>query len=160
MEADTCLLTSSFHQDAHTPLPVEAVVSASCSKCFSSAILFEDGDLPSTRQCCLMAAKGGPKNKQIGIGRSRAGKGAFALERLFSETTRRRVECIGSESFAVITRRLPEKWRGEERVYSLKELWRKNKLILWKKGNSKRQKFGWKTVTNRPCLTKTVKQNK
>lgn len=67
MEADTCLLTSSFRQDAHTPLPVEAVVSASCSKCCSSAILFEDGDLPSTRQCCLMAAKGGPKNKQIGI---------------------------------------------------------------------------------------------
>lgn len=110
MEADTCLLTSSFRQDAHTPLPVEAAVSASCSKCCSSAILFEDGDLPSTRQCCLMAAKGGPKNKQIGIVEGRElEKGAFALERLFSETTRRRVECIGSESFAVITRRFPGK---------------------------------------------------
>lgn len=107
MEVDTCLLTSSFHQDAHTPLPVEAVVSASCSKCCSSAILFDDGDLPSTRECCLMAAKGGPKNKQIGIGRSRASalrKRCVLTREIVFRNYPEKSQMYWSESFAVITR--------------------------------------------------------
>lgn len=62
------------------PLLLEAASSSSWSgrfrSFFSSAILF--GTMPSTRKCCWMAGKGGPKNKQI---RTAEGRSSVQKER-------------------------------------------------------------------------------